>query len=53
MTTKKESVEAYLENRISFDKLMEEIGEENAEAVKASKQMLKQGEEIAEALTEN
>ena len=49
---KEEAVEAYLKNEISFNELVEEIGREDAEAVEASRQMLKEGEELAEVLAE-
>jgi len=41
MTTKRNSIESYLENRISFNELADEIGGEDAEAIQATKQMLK------------
>jgi 1-deoxy-D-xylulose 5-phosphate reductoisomerase len=47
-----EAVEAYLKNQISFNELVEKIGEEDAETIQASKQMLKEGVELAEALVE-
>jgi len=47
-----EAVEAYLENQISFNELVEQIGEEDVETIQASKQMLKEGEGLAEALVE-
>jgi len=45
-------VELYLDQQISFDVLKEFIGKQDAEAVKASKTILDQGEELADELAE-
>ncbi len=45
-------VELYLDDRISFDVLKEFIGRQDAEAVKASKTLLDQGDELAQELAD-
>lgn len=45
-------IELYLDQQISFDVLKEFIGKQDAEAVKASKTILSQGEELADELAE-
>jgi metal-responsive CopG/Arc/MetJ family transcriptional regulator len=45
-------VELYLDDQISFDVLKEFIGRQDAEAVRASKNVLDQGEDLADDLTE-
>ncbi len=43
-------VELYLDDQIEFEKLAEVIGRQDAEAVRASKQVLDRGEELADDL---
>ncbi|MFC7205429.1 ribbon-helix-helix protein, CopG family [Haloferax namakaokahaiae] len=45
-------VELYLDDEIDFDKLSEVIGRQDAEAVRASKQVLDRGEELADKLAD-
>jgi metal-responsive CopG/Arc/MetJ family transcriptional regulator len=45
-------VELYLDNQIEFEKLADVIGRQDAESVRASKQVLDQGEELADKLAE-
>lgn len=45
-------VELYLDNEIEFDTLKEFIGRRDAESVRASKNLLDQGEELADELAE-
>ncbi|KTG30248.1 hypothetical protein [Haloferax profundi] len=45
-------VELYLDDHIEFDKLSEIIGRQDAEAVRASKQVLDRGEELADKLAD-
>lgn len=45
-------VELYLDNRIEFAVLKEFIGRQDAEAVKASKALLDQGDELADELAD-
>lgn len=43
-------VELYLDDQVEFEKLAEVIGRQDAEAVRASKQVLDRGEELADDL---
>jgi metal-responsive CopG/Arc/MetJ family transcriptional regulator len=45
-------VELYLDDQIEFEKLAEVIGRQDAESVRASKQVLDRGEELAHDLAE-
>ncbi len=45
-------VELYLDDQIKFDILKEFIGRQDAEAVKASKTLLDQGDELADELAD-
>lgn len=45
-------VELYLDDQIEFEKLAEAIGRQDAESVRASKQVLDRGEELADDLAE-
>lgn len=45
-------VELYLDGEIEFEKLAEVIGRQDAEAVRASKNVLDRGEEIADDLAD-
>jgi len=45
-------VELYLDDQISFDVLKEFVGRQDAEAVKASKILLDQGDELAQELAD-
>ncbi|RDZ44505.1 CopG family transcriptional regulator [Haloferax sp. Atlit-10N] len=45
-------VELYLNNHIEFEKLAEIIGRQDAEAVRASKEVLDRGEELADKLAD-
>lgn len=45
-------VELYLDDEISFDVLKEFIGRQDAESVRASKNLLDQGDELADELAE-
>jgi len=45
-------VELYLDNEISFEVLKEFIGRQDAESVRASKNLLDQGDELADELAE-
>lgn len=47
---REDTVEAYLEDRIDFDELADKIGAKNAEAVRSSKDVLKESDELAEEL---
>lgn len=49
---KEELVERYLDDDISYDVLKEFVGRQDAEAVRASKTLLDQGEDIADDLAE-
>jgi Ribbon-helix-helix protein, copG family. len=45
-------VELYLDDQIEFERLTEVIGRQDAESVRASKQVLDRGEELADDLAE-
>ena len=45
-------VELYLDDQIGFEKLAEVIGRQDAESVRASKNVLDRGEELADDLAE-
>jgi predicted DNA-binding protein len=45
-------VELYLEDEISFEVLKEFVGRQDAESIKASKNLLDQGDELADELAE-
>lgn len=45
-------VELYLDDQITFEKLADVIGRQDAEAVRASKQVLDRGEELADDLAD-
>jgi len=45
-------IELYLDDQISFEVLKEFIGRQDAEAVKASKTILDQGDELAQELAD-
>lgn len=45
-------VDLYLEDRIGFEVLAEFLGRQDAEAVRASKTLLDQGEELADELAD-
>lgn len=45
-------VELYLDDQIEFDTLADVIGRQNAESVRASKQVLDRGEELADKLAD-
>ena len=45
-------VELYLDDQIGFEKLADVIGRQDAESVRASKQVLDQGEELADKLAD-
>lgn len=45
-------VELYLDDRIGFETLKEFVGRQDAEAVRASKQVLDRGEELADELAD-
>jgi len=45
-------VELYLDDQIKFEKLVEVIGRQDAESVRASKNVLDRGEELADDLAE-
>jgi predicted DNA-binding protein len=45
-------IELYLDDEISFDVLKKFIGRQDAESVRASKNILDQGEELADELAE-
>lgn len=45
-------VELYLDGRIGFETLTEFVGRQDAEAVRASKQVLDRGEELADELAD-
>lgn len=49
---KESLVELYLDDRIGFDTLAEFVGRQDAEAVRASKNILDQGDELAEELAD-
>jgi predicted transcriptional regulator len=49
---KEEVVELYLEDEISFEVLKEFVGRQDAESVKTSKNLLDQGDELADELAE-
>ncbi|WP_042664617.1 ribbon-helix-helix domain-containing protein [Haloferax sp. ATB1] len=46
-------VERYLDGQIQFEKLAEIIGRQDAEAVRASKEVLDRGEALADKFTEH
>jgi len=43
-------VELYLDNQISFEVLKEFVGRQDAESIKASKNLLERGDELADEL---
>ena len=45
-------VELYLDDEISFEVLKEFVGRQDAESIKASKNLLEQGDELADELAE-
>jgi len=45
-------IDLYLDDQISFDVLKEFIGRQNAESIRASKDVLDRGEELADDLAE-
>lgn len=45
-------VELYLDGRIGFETLAEFVGRQDAEAIRASKQVLDRGEELADELAD-
>jgi metal-responsive CopG/Arc/MetJ family transcriptional regulator len=45
-------VELYLDDQIAFEKLADVLGRQDAESVRASKQVLDQGEDLADKLAE-
>nr|WP_233740852.1 CopG family transcriptional regulator [Halobaculum saliterrae] len=45
-------IELYLEDHIEFDALVDVIGRQDAESVRASKQVLDQGDELAQKLAD-
>jgi predicted transcriptional regulator len=45
-------VELYLDDGISFEVLKEFVGRQDAESIKASKNLLEQGDELADELAE-
>ena len=45
-------VELYLDDQIGFDALVDVVGRQDAEAVKSSKQVLDNGEELADKLAD-
>lgn len=45
-------VELYLDDQISFEKLTELLGRQDAESIRASKQVLDRGDEIAESMAD-
>ena len=49
---KKQVVELYLDEEISFDTLKEFVGRRDAESVRASKNLLDRGEEMADEIAE-
>jgi predicted transcriptional regulator len=49
---KEDVVELYLEDEISFEVLKEFVGRQDAESIKASKNLLDQGDELADELAE-
>lgn len=49
---RKAVVELYLDDQIEFEKLVEIIGRQDAEAVEASKQVLDRGEELTDKLAD-
>ena len=49
---KENVVELYLEGEISFEVLKEFVGRQDAESIKASKNLLDQGDELADELAE-
>jgi len=49
---KKAVVELYLDNEISFEVLKEFVGRQDAESIRASKNLLEQGDELADELAE-
>lgn len=48
---KEKVIDLYLDDEIDIDALKDVIGRQNAESVKASKQILSEGEEMAEELS--
>lgn len=51
-TFKEAVVELYLNDQISFEVLKEFIGRQDAESIRTSKQILDQGEDLADELAE-
>lgn len=49
---KEDVIELYLDDEISFEALKEFLGRQDAESVRASKQLLDDGEALAESLAE-
>lgn len=49
---KEDIVELYLEDEIKFETLKEFVGRQDAEAIKASKNLLEQGEDLADELAQ-
>lgn len=49
---KEDVVELYLEDEITFEVLKEFIGRQDAESVKASKNLLEQGEDLSDELAQ-
>jgi predicted transcriptional regulator len=49
---KENVVELYLEDEISFEVLKEFVGRQDAESIKASKNLLDQGDDLADELAE-
>lgn len=47
---KEEAVNRYLEDKLEFAKLKKLLGEEEARSVRASKELIDEGEELAEKL---
>lgn len=47
---KEQVVDLYLNNKISFEKLEVILGQEDAFAIRASKEIMKQGEQLAKKL---
>lgn len=49
---RQEIIDLYLENEIGFEVLKEFIGRQDAESVRASKEILEQGDKMAEELAD-
>jgi len=49
---KRKSAKRYLDDEISFKELKATIGTEDAEAIKASEEKLREGKDLAEALSQ-